>query len=105
MRRLCRLSLYSRMARSSYGITFLTTSATFESSSSRSSVLAVAVVTSSRKSSSSERSRKRTLDLRVACIALRRACRGLDDGDARAGADAGGAGGHHFAEILESPDA
>src|SRR5579863_1388253 len=43
-------------------------SATFESNSSRSSVLPVAAVTSSRKSSSSDRSRKRTADLRVACM-------------------------------------
>src|ERR1017187_1466964 len=109
MRKSRRRSLYSRMANRSYGSTFCTISATLASSWSRSRVNVMVAETSSRKSSSSLRSRNRTAALRVLCMALstvrRSGSGGLDNLDAGAGADPGGAGGGHGLDVLEGANA
>src|ERR1017187_6319870 len=109
MRKSRRRSLYRRMAKRSYGSTFCTISATLANNWSRSRVSVMAAETSSRKSSSSLRSWKRTVALRVPCMAFSMVRRsgggGLDNLDAGAGADAGGAGRGHGLDILQRADA
>src|SRR2546423_11466836 len=100
MRRSFRLSLNSRMANRSYGMTRRTISPTLESNSSRSSVSDVMADTSSMKSSRSLRSRNRTGDLTRAILT----CGGLDDAHAGAGPDARGAGRHHGFQFVERAD-
>src|ERR1022692_568493 len=84
-------------------------SATLASNWSRSRVSVMAAETSSRKSSSSLRSWKRTVALRVPCMAFSMVrpsgSGGLDNLDAGAGADARGAGRGHGLDILQRADA
>src|SRR5580658_2134708 len=101
------------MAKRSYGSTRWIISATLARSRSSSSVCAVTAETSSRKSSSSDLSRKRIGAFRVACIVkfpargwrggvwVNSGSGGLDNLDAGAGPDAGGAGGGHGAKIVQ----